>query len=104
MTNPAVPSAAAVLEDIAAMVTKLLDQYGLDEVEITADSRFHDDLGLESIDLVTLGAMLAEHYGEQVNLAEFLADLKMDKVIGLRLGLLADFVVSSLGDKTRISA
>ncbi|WP_394617229.1 acyl carrier protein [Lentzea sp. JNUCC 0626] len=104
MTNSAVPSAAEVLEDIATMVTDLLDQYGLDDVEITADSRFHDDLGLESIDLVSLGAMIADRYGEHVNLAEFLADLKMDRVIGLRLGLLVDFVVSSLEKKASTPA
>ena len=98
MMRSTIPSAAEVLGDITTMVTKLLDQYGLDEVEITADSRFHDDLGLESIDLVTLGAMLAERYGEHVNLAEFLAELKMDRVIGMRLGLLVDFVVSSLDE------
>jgi acyl carrier protein len=87
---------AAVFDEIRSMVTKLLDQYGLDDVEITPDSLFHDDLGLESIDLVALGAMLAERYGERVNIAEFLADLKIDDVIGLRLGSLADYVSSVL--------
>ncbi|HWC82851.1 MAG TPA: phosphopantetheine-binding protein [Pseudonocardiaceae bacterium] len=88
-----------VFEEIRSMVTTLLDQYGLDDVEITEDTLFHDDLGLESIDLVTLGGTLAERYGEQVNLAAFLAELEMDQVIGLRLGMLVDFVRSALGEK-----
>lgn len=89
--------ATAVFEEIRSMVTTLLDQYGLDDdVEITPDSLFHDDLGLESIDLVALGAMLAERYGERVNIAEFLAELKIDDVIGLRLGSLVDYVCFAL--------
>ena len=88
--------ATAVFEEIRSMVTKLLDEYGLDDVEITPDSLFHDDLGLESIDLVALGAMLAERYGERVNIAEFLAELKIDDVIGLRLGSLVDYVSAAL--------
>lgn len=99
MTNSTVPSADTVFEDLRSMVTRLLDQYGLDDdIEITTETLFHDDLGLESIDLVTVGAMLTERYGERVNLAEFLAELKIDKVIGLRLGLLVDYVVSALGE------
>jgi hypothetical protein len=31
-------NAAAVFEEIRSMVTRLLDQYGLDDVEITPDS------------------------------------------------------------------
>lgn len=98
MTHAQPPTTGTVFGEIREMVTRLLDQYGLDDAEITPDSRFHEDLGLESIDLVTLGAMLAERYGEQVNLAEFLADLEMDDVIGLRLRTLTGFVVGALAE------
>jgi acyl carrier protein len=85
-----------VLDDIREMLLALLDRYGVD-VEITRDTTFHEDLGLESIDLVALGGMLAEHYGEEVNLAAFLAELELDDVIGLRIGLLVDFVCGAIG-------
>ncbi|MCG8919372.1 acyl carrier protein [Actinokineospora sp. PR83] len=82
----------AVLVDV---LEKVLDQYGLDDSEITEDTTFHDDLGLESIDLVAVGQMLAEHYGEQVNLAAFLAEKDLDDVIGITVGDLVSFVESS---------
>jgi acyl carrier protein len=105
MTDSTITSTRTVFEDIRSMVTELLDQYGLDDdVELTADTLFHDDLGLESIDLVTLGGMLAERYGERVNLAEFLAELEIDDVIGLRLGRLVDFVLSALSEKAGTTA
>jgi acyl carrier protein len=86
-----------VLAVITAMVAEILDEYGLDEVGVTRQSTFHGDLGLESIDLVTLAGQLQERYGERVNLAEFLADKELSDVIGLTIGELVDFVAGRLG-------
>lgn len=83
-----------VLDELRSMLVRVLDQYGLDDVEITRETSFHDDLGLESIDLVTLGSLLVEHYGEHVNLAAYLAELDIDRVIALTAGDLADFVIA----------
>jgi acyl carrier protein len=91
----------AVFEEIRSMVTKLRDMYGLDKVEITPGSLFHDDLGLDSVDLVALGAMLAERYGAP---AEFLAELRIDDVIGLRIGTLVDYVCGTLVAKAGSTA
>jgi len=85
-----------VFDEVRAILLGILDQYGLDDVEISRDSTFHDDLGLESIDLVTVGGQLAERYGERVNLAAFLAEQDLDAVISLRVGTLVDFVLASL--------
>lgn len=91
---------ASVLADITAMLARVLDEYGGLDVEVTADTTFHEDLGLESIDLVEIGALLAERYGEHVNLAEFLAEKELDDVIGLRIGTLVDFVLATAGTWT----
>lgn len=85
-----------VLADIAVMLRELLEEYGFDEAEIGRETTFHDDLELESIDLVTLSGSLREHYGDRVNFAEFVADLELDEIIALTVGQLVDFVVASL--------
>lgn len=87
---------AQVLADISGMLGEMLEEYGLEDLEITMDTSFHDDLELESIDLVTLAGRLQQRYGEPVNLAEFLADKDLDEVIGLRIGALVDYVVNCL--------
>ncbi len=74
------PDAATALADISAILRTVLE-YGLDDSEITLDTSFHDDLELESIDLVTLFAQLREFYGERVNFAAFIAESR-----GLRGG------------------
>ncbi|MFJ2610272.1 acyl carrier protein [Streptomyces sp. NPDC091279] len=93
-TAPGVDEDAA-LAQIAATLRDLPDA-GLEDAEIDRDTLFHDDLELESIDLVSLAGMLREHYGDRVNLALFIADLELDEIIALTVGQLADYVAASL--------
>ncbi|RKN08434.1 acyl carrier protein [Streptomyces radicis] len=82
----------AVLEDAGA---------GLDpDTVVGMDSRFADDLELESIDLVALAERLEERYGDRVNFAEFLADLDLDEIIALTVGRLVDHVAGRLAAAT----
>ncbi|TDC06906.1 acyl carrier protein [Streptomyces sp. 8K308] len=101
MTSAQTPQATAplpdeVLADIADMLRNLLADAGLDDAEIGRDTTFHDDLELESIDLVTLSGALRERYGDRVNLATFIAELELDEIIALTVGELVDHVVASL--------
>lgn len=95
-TRPVEVTEAAVLADVTAMIAEVLDGYGLDDAEVTMDTTFHGDLEMESIDLVSLGGHLTERYGSRVNLAEFVADLELDEIIGLTVGRLVRYVVASL--------
>ncbi|MFH9553824.1 acyl carrier protein [Streptomyces sp. NPDC051445] len=106
-TAPAAPSSTgpapvtadekAVLADITGMLARLLqDEYGLDDIGIDMQTTFNRDLELESIDLVTLAALLQERYGDQVNFAEFLAGMEFDEIIELTVGRLVEYVVTSL--------
>lgn len=93
---PAAQSTQAVLDEIDGMLRGILDEYGLDDAEIAMGTRFHDDLELESIDLVTLAGKLEAHYGSQVNFAEFIADLELEQIISLTVGQLVDYVAAAL--------
>ena len=85
-----------VFERVTEMVTDIFDAYGVDELDITMDSTFHDDLEMESIDLVTLAGALATEYGAEVHLAEYLAEKSLDEVIDLTVGDVVRYVVSRL--------
>ena len=85
----------AVLAEIAGMLREVLDGYDVADIEVTMETRFHDDLEMESIDLVALGGRLSERYGDQVNFAEFVAALDLDEIIELTVGRLVDYVVAA---------
>ncbi|SEF21777.1 acyl carrier protein [Amycolatopsis pretoriensis] len=87
---------ATVLTRLAGMLRELLEEYGLDDAEITMDTTFHDDLELESVDLVALSGQLREHYGERVNFATFIAERDLDEIIALTVGELVRHIVASL--------
>ncbi|MFJ4830708.1 phosphopantetheine-binding protein [Streptomyces sp. NPDC088747] len=94
--RPAAPDETTALADISAILRTVLEEYGLEDADITPDTSFHDDLELESIDLVTLSAQLREFYGERVNFAAFIADRGLDEIIALTVGDLVGYVVDSL--------
>ncbi|GAA3524945.1 hypothetical protein GCM10022222_04530 [Amycolatopsis ultiminotia] len=83
-----------VFEAVSVHLRDILGEYEADDVEITPDSSFHEDLQLESIDLVALAGRLREQYGERVNLAEWLAEKDLDDVIALTVGQLVSYVES----------
>ncbi|MBN9741452.1 acyl carrier protein [Amycolatopsis sp. A1MSW2902] len=84
--------ASAVFDVVAELLGELVGDADVLGAEITPDTTFHEDLQLESIDLVTFASILAEHFGEDVNLAEYLAEKDLDDVIGLTVGDIARFV------------
>ena len=85
-----------VLAQLTGMLRELLEEYGLDDAEITMDTTFHDDLELESVDLVALSGQLREHYGDRVNFATFIAERDLEEIIALTVGELVRYIVVSL--------
>ncbi|WP_394940522.1 acyl carrier protein [Psychromicrobium sp. YIM B11713] len=92
------PSEEAVLAKITRILDEILEEYGLDETEVTRETLFQEDLELESIDLVTLGGKLRESYGDTINFAEFLGALDLDEIINMRVGQLVDYVTGRLAE------
>jgi hypothetical protein len=88
---------------LAELTGLLLAATGEDEqwaAAITAASRLEGDLQVESFELTALGALLQDHYGDQVDLSEFVAGLDIDQLIDLSVGDLVGYVVA----RTRASA
>ncbi|WP_435823908.1 acyl carrier protein [Kitasatospora aureofaciens] len=95
------PIGTAILVEITGMLAAVLDEYGLDTTEVTMETRFTEDLGLESIDLVTLAGLLRERWGDRINFAEFIAGMELDEIIGLSVGRLVTYVENQLSSAER---
>lgn len=86
-----------VLREVAELINGILEENGLGDIadEITADTVFHADLELQSIDLVLLAGLLEEKYGPSVRLASYMAELDAEQILGLTIGQIVDYVVRS---------
>ena len=87
------------MTDTLTVVTGLLkevlgDEWD-DDVAITAETSFADDLELESIEFVALAEKLQDHYGEQTDFVGWISGLDLDGILGLTVGDLVRFVESS---------
>jgi acyl carrier protein len=85
----------AIRADIDAMLRAVLADFGTD-LDIELDSTFRDDLGMESLDVVSLAGRLQSRYGDSVNFAQFVAGLDVSSMAELKVGDLVDFVAKSL--------
>ena len=54
---------AAVEEKVRKII---IDQLGVDEAEVTAEAKFIDDLGADSLDTVELVMALEEEFGTEI--------------------------------------
>ena len=88
-----------VLGTVVELLAPLIGDLDVLGITITRDTAFHDDLELESIDLVTFASILADHYGPDVDLAGFLSQMDLEDVIDLRVGDIADFVTKQLAER-----
>ncbi len=75
--------------------TLLRDVVGeeLDELgPLTVETRFGDDLELESIEFVALADRLQATYGDRVPFVDWLSTMDLDQIIALRVGDLVEYI------------
>ncbi len=88
-------SQESILAEISEMIRAVLADFAPDD-EITMETTFREDLGMESIDVVSLAGRLQTRYGDQVNFAHFVATLDLQTVRDLRVGQLVEHIAASL--------
>jgi acyl carrier protein len=81
-----------VLDEVVRILTDVVGEDFLLDIEITRDTTFSDDLALESIELVALAEKLQERYGERVNFVSFIGGMDIDDIMGMTVGRLAGYV------------
>ncbi|HUR74217.1 MAG TPA: phosphopantetheine-binding protein [Sporichthya sp.] len=86
---------ADVLNVVRRLITEVVGEEYLLDLEISRETSFEDDLEMESIEFVKFGAKLTEHYGGGVDFAAFLADKDLDEIIEMRVGTVVDYVVGA---------
>ena len=75
----------ALLAVVRALILEVMDE-DEEELEVTLESHFQRDLELESIELIALGDLLVERYGERLDFAGWLTQLTLDDLAELKVG------------------
>ena len=87
---------STVFDEVVKIVTDVIgDDFLLDQ-EITPETSFNEDLGLESIEFVELSEKLQDHYGERVNLVDFIAGKDLEGMMAITVGELVTYIESQL--------
>ena len=96
-TDPSpTPSKDRVLETLRVMLTDIIGEDLLLDVDVEMDTSFDTDLQLESIEFVALAEKLVECYGERVDFVGWLAEMELDEIISLTVGDVVDFVTAAI--------
>lgn len=85
-----------VLTTVRELVGEVLGEESLDEIEVTMQTSFADDLQLESIEFVALSEQLLERYGDRVDFVSWMGEMELDDIVQLTVGELVSFVASCL--------
>lgn len=87
---------STVFDEVVKIVTDVVGEDFLLDVQITPETSFNEDLGLESIEFVELSEKLQDYYGERVNLVTFIADMDIDGIMSITVGQLVGYIESQL--------
>lgn len=85
-----------VLTVVIATIRQTIAEDWIADFPIDADSRFNQDLEIESIEFVRIADALQRHYGQQLNIAGWLSGRTIHELIGLSTGELARHITASL--------
>lgn len=92
-----------VFDEVVRILTDIIGEDFLLDTVITPELTFGDDLALESIEFVELAARLQERFGEQANLAAFMADMDIYDIMSLTVGQVAEYVESAQAPQAELA-
>ncbi len=91
---------AQILKDLSEILSQIL-QEPVEDLDITRDTSFQEDLELESIEMVAMGDLIQEHYakqGVQLDFVGWLTRLSLQELLLLKVGDLVDWIVTQVGE------
>ena len=85
-----------ILGITAGFIKEVIGEEYVEDIDIDFDTSFADDLEMESIEVVEFAEKVRDHFGEQVDFAEWLSGMELEEIINLSVGEVVDFIQSCL--------
>lgn len=86
----------AILAALISTIRKTVAEDWIEDFPITAATRFHDDLELESIEFIKIADALQSYFGAQLDITEFLSGKTIADLIALNVGDIANFISGAM--------
>ncbi|WP_043113836.1 phosphopantetheine-binding protein [Solimonas soli] len=83
------------LELVIAKIRSTINEDWIALYDIDAETRFNDDLEIESIEFVKIAEAIQAHYGAQLDIVGWLSGRSIQELIGLSVGELAAYVAEA---------
>lgn len=80
-----------VMEDVLMLLKKVADDWEYSG-EVTPETRFFADMGLQSLDVVVLGTAVQEHYGRVLPFMKLFAEMGQRSIPDIPVGEWVDFI------------
>jgi acyl carrier protein len=87
---------AQILEALTVLLREVLDEDWDDDVVVTRETSFSEDLELESLELVDLSERMGGSFPD-VDFVSWLSNLELDTLMQLSVGHVVDFIRGQLG-------
>ena len=81
-----------ILQVVIAKIRATINEDWIQDFDIEADTRFNDDLELESIEFVKIADAIQAHFGTRLDIVGWLSGKSIQELIGLSVGDLAGFI------------
>jgi acyl carrier protein len=86
----------AVLQLVIDKIRSTVNEDWIEDFEIGPETRFNDDLELESVEFVKIADAIQAHYGTQLDVVGWLSGKSIQELIGLSVGDLTDFIAGNI--------
>lgn len=87
---------ASVQATVVKTIITVVGEEFYEEAEIGLDSTFAEDIDLESMEVMEISEQLMESFGEKVDFVGWFAEMELEDLVTLTLGMVVDFIVASL--------
>lgn len=85
-----------VLAVVIQQIRSTVNEDWIEDFEIGPQTRFNDDLELESIEFVKIADAIQQHFGNQLGIIAWLSGKSIHELIGLSVGDLTGYIASAL--------
>jgi acyl carrier protein len=85
-----------ILAVVVGKIRSTVNEDWIEDFEIGPQTRFNDDLELESVEFVKIADAIQAHYGTQLDIIGWLSGKSIQQLIGLSVGDLTEFIAGSV--------